>query len=59
MLAQFDEIENHALAALQSVKDENDLQQWRVTFLGRSSPLMRTFDNMGQLSKEERPAAGS
>jgi phenylalanyl-tRNA synthetase alpha chain len=58
MLAQFDEIENHALAALQSIKDENDLQQWRVTFLGRSSPLMRTFDNMGQLSKEERPAVG-
>lgn len=58
MLAQFDEIESHALAALQNVKDENDLQQWRVTFLGRSSPLMRTFDNMGQLSKEERPAVG-
>jgi phenylalanyl-tRNA synthetase alpha chain len=58
MLAQFDEIEHQALAALQEVKDENGLQQWRVAFLGRSSPLMQIFDRLGQIPKEERPTMG-
>jgi phenylalanyl-tRNA synthetase alpha chain len=58
MLPQFDEIENSALTALKNIKSENELQQWRVAFLGRSSPLMQTFDKMGQLTKEERPVVG-
>jgi phenylalanyl-tRNA synthetase alpha chain len=58
MLAQFDDIEHQALTALQEVQDENGLQQWRVAFLGRSSPLMQTFDRLGQMPKEERPAVG-
>lgn len=58
MLSQLDEIERTALESLQAVQDEEALQRWRVSYLGRSSPLMSTFDRMGEMPKEERPAIG-
>jgi phenylalanyl-tRNA synthetase alpha chain len=58
MLEQLAQIEKAALAALASVSDEAALEGWRVAHLGRSSPLMRVFSGFGQLSKDERPAAG-
>ncbi len=58
MLEQLDQIEASALAALEGVQDEDALQGWRVAYLGRNAPLMQTFDRLGSLSKEERPAIG-
>jgi phenylalanyl-tRNA synthetase alpha chain len=58
MLEQLDEIQTSALKKLDDVQNEDHLQQWRVTYLGRSSVLMQTFDRMGQLSREERPSVG-
>jgi phenylalanyl-tRNA synthetase alpha chain len=58
MLTQLDQIEQAAHSALQVVADEQALEGWRVAHLGRSSPLMQTFDRLGQLPKEERPAIG-
>jgi phenylalanyl-tRNA synthetase alpha chain len=58
MLEQLDQIQESALAELDKVRDEEEIQQWRVIFLGRSSPLMQTFDRMGQVAREERPALG-
>jgi phenylalanyl-tRNA synthetase alpha chain len=58
MLDRLKEIEQTALAALESVKDQAGLETWRVAHLGRSSPVMQVFSGLGQLSKEERPAAG-
>jgi phenylalanyl-tRNA synthetase alpha chain len=58
MLDKLKEIEQTALAALESVKDQADLETWRVAHLGRSSPVMQVFSGLGQLSKEERPAVG-
>jgi phenylalanyl-tRNA synthetase alpha chain len=58
MLEQLAQIEKAALEALASVSDEAALEGWRVAHLGRSSPLMRVFSGFGQLSKDERPAAG-
>ena len=58
MLAQLDQIEASALAALQAVADETSLEAWRVAYLGRSSPLMGVFDQLGSLPKEERPLIG-
>jgi phenylalanyl-tRNA synthetase alpha chain len=58
MLEKLDQIEQSALAALKGVQDEAALQEWRVAHLGRSSPLMQSFSQMGQLSKEERPLVG-
>jgi phenylalanyl-tRNA synthetase alpha chain len=58
MLAQLDQIEVSALAALTVVTDEASLENWRVAYLGRSSPLMGVFDQLGSLPKEERPQIG-
>ena len=58
MLDKLKEIEGAALTALESVKDKDALEAWRVAHLGRSSPVMGVFSGLGRLSKEERPAVG-
>jgi len=58
MLEKLDQIESAALASLESVQDEDSLQQWKIACLGRSAPLMQVFDQMGKLTKEERPLVG-
>jgi len=57
-LELLDQIEQGALEALGGVTSEQGLEGWRVTHLGRSSPLMGAFDRLGQIPKEERPAIG-
>lgn len=58
MLEKMEELERQALAMLEQTRSLEDLEKWRVAYLGRSSPLMRIFEGLGQLLKEERPAAG-
>jgi len=58
MLAQLTQIEQNALQALHSVADEAALEAWRVTYLGRNAPLMRVFDELGRLDREQRPLVG-
>lgn len=58
MLEKLDQIEQDARASLEAVSDEVALEKWRVAFLGRSSPLMGVFDQIRNLSKEERPLVG-
>lgn len=58
MLEKLQEIEQTAIAALESVTDQDALDAWRVAHLGRSSPVMGVFSGLGKLSKEERPVVG-
>lgn len=58
MLSELDQIEQSALQALKSAQDEASLEGWRIAHLGRSAPLMLLFDQLGKLSKEERPVIG-
>jgi phenylalanyl-tRNA synthetase alpha chain len=58
MLDQLNQIEQNALAALEAAADSVALEQWRITHLGRHSPLMTALGDLGKLSKEERPAIG-
>jgi phenylalanyl-tRNA synthetase alpha chain len=58
MLEQLEKIEQTALSELMQVRDEAQLESWRVAYLGRSSQLMQVFDNLGQMSKEDRPVIG-
>lgn len=58
MLEQLNQIERKALDELQAVDAEPALQQWKVIHLGRNSPLMRIFDGLGSLPKEDRPQVG-
>jgi phenylalanyl-tRNA synthetase alpha chain len=59
MLDKLNEIEKSALESLKSITDQAALEAWRVSNLGRSSPLMLAFAELGKLSKEERPAIGA
>ncbi len=58
MLDKLSEIEKAALGALGTVQDEAALEAWRVAHLGRNSPLMTVFSELGGLKTEERPAIG-
>jgi phenylalanyl-tRNA synthetase alpha chain len=51
-------IQQSALASLEQIQDEEALQAWRVTHLGRSSAVMQVFSGLGKLSQEERPIVG-
>ena len=58
MLDILKEIERTFRESLESITDEAALEAWRMANLGKSSPVMKAFSGLGQLSKEERPAAG-
>jgi phenylalanyl-tRNA synthetase alpha chain len=58
MKEKLQNIEQEALSALANASDEDALQQWRTSYLGRKSPIMLVYKGMGQLSKEERPEVG-
>jgi phenylalanyl-tRNA synthetase alpha chain len=58
MVEELNRIEADALAALQAVKDKDALENWRVTQLGKKSPLMTSLGELGKLLREERPAIG-
>jgi phenylalanyl-tRNA synthetase alpha chain len=58
MLNKLNEIEKAALESLGSITDQAALDAWRVANVGRSSPLMTVFSELGKLSKEERPVVG-
>jgi len=57
-LAKLEQIKSEALDVLADVADEEGLEAWRVSHLGRSSPVMAVFSNMGKLDKELRPIMG-
>jgi phenylalanyl-tRNA synthetase alpha chain len=58
MLETLNQIEQSGLESLQAVQDEEAVQLWKINLLGRSSPLMRIFDQLGSLPKDERPVIG-
>jgi len=59
MLDKLNEIEKSALESLASVNDPPSLDAWRVANVGRSSPLMTVFAELGKLSKEQKPVVGA
>lgn len=58
MLESLEKIQSDAHEALKSVQDEAALEQWRTTFLGRSSVLIQSLKQLSSLSAEERPKVG-
>jgi phenylalanyl-tRNA synthetase alpha chain len=59
MLDKLNEIEKSALDALASITGQAALDAWRVANVGRSSPLMTVFAELGKLSREEKPVVGA
>jgi phenylalanyl-tRNA synthetase alpha chain len=59
MIDKLSEIERTALENLDAITDQTALEAWRVANIGRSSPLMMVFSELGKLSREERPVVGA
>ncbi len=53
-----DELRRSALAALEAVGSERELEEWRVRYLARRGELARAMSRLGELPAEERRAAG-
>ncbi len=58
MIGQLNAIEQEALAALRAIDAKDALENWRVAYLGKKSPLMTILGDLLKLSREERPAVG-
>ncbi len=58
MLEKLKAIEGKALAELEDVKNESELQEWKVRYLGRSAELGSITEKIRELPKEQRPALG-
>lgn len=57
-LQNLEKIKADALAVLEDVANQESLEAWRVSHLGRSSPVMGVFSSMGSLDKALRPVMG-
>ena len=53
------QIENEALAAINSAVDINVLEQARIKYLGKKSEFTQLLRSMGTLTPEERPKMGA
>lgn len=58
MLEQLDQLLNQALQELDASRDLEALDGWRVTYLGKKSPLIQVLRNIGQLPADQRPLMG-
>jgi phenylalanyl-tRNA synthetase alpha chain len=57
-LKYLQEIQEKALAELETISDEARLDAWRIANLGRNSEVMQTFSRLPQFPKELRPQIG-
>lgn len=58
MLAQLEQIQSEALAAIANVTDETSLEEARVGFLGKKSPLTAAAGGMRDVPNEDKKAVG-
>ncbi|NIS78775.1 MAG: phenylalanine--tRNA ligase subunit alpha [Anaerolineales bacterium] len=58
MLKRLEKLAKRALTELESVAEEDDLQAWKVRYLGRSAELATITAGLRDVPKEERPAVG-
>lgn len=58
ILDELEAIRKAALDALAPLEDEEALQAWRTTHLGRSAPVMQVFQKLGMIPSDLRPQVG-
>ena len=58
MLTQFSDLRRQALKQLETTDTLGDLEQWRIAYLGKKGEVTVTLRGIGQLPKDQRPAAG-
>ena len=59
MLPKLEEIKSAALEQLDGIKYARDLENWRVRYLGKKSPLTQILRSLAKLSIEERKTVGA
>ncbi len=59
MLEKIEQIKKQALLQLDGVATVKDMEDWRVQYLGKKSPLTQILRSLGALSIEEKKAAGA
>ena len=59
MLDQVEEIASQANAELQKISSPEELEAWRVRYLGRKSKLINILRSLGDVPMEERKALGA
>jgi len=58
LIGELDALQKKARAELSALAGSDELQAWKTTYLGRSSPVMRIFKRLPEAPKEERPKIG-
>jgi len=58
MLERLEQLKGKAVAELENLRTEEELQAWKVNYLGRTTELNEIMKAMRGLSKEERPLVG-
>ncbi|MBN2556797.1 MAG: phenylalanine--tRNA ligase subunit alpha [Anaerolineales bacterium] len=58
MLERLEQLKAKAFAELENLHTEQELQAWKVNYLGRTTELNEIMKAMRGLSKEERPLVG-
>jgi phenylalanyl-tRNA synthetase alpha chain len=58
MLNALNEIESTGLTALETVKDSNELEAWRVSFVGTKGKIRSVMPMMKDVAKEDKAAIG-
>ena len=58
-VASVEEVQFKALKELKSAAELDDLEQWRVGYLGRNGELTRLLRGLGTIAPEERGAIGA
>ena len=57
--ASAQEVERIAIEALEAIKSESELEEWRVAYLGRRGEISARLRGVGSLPPEERREAGA
>ena len=58
LIGELEALQKKAQAELSVLAVADELQAWKTTYLGRSSPVMQIFKRLPEAPKEERPNIG-
>lgn len=58
ILQELEKIQETALTALDKIEEEEALQAWRRTYLGKNSLVLNAFSNIASVDREIRPMVG-
>jgi phenylalanyl-tRNA synthetase alpha chain len=59
MISKLEELRAKAISELDSISDPKSLEAWRISYLGRKSPLTQILRGLATLPLEERRAVGA